>query len=150
MFDNGIYKMWYGSTLNWTSINGEMVHVIKYATSENGTNWNKHGIALNYEIGAAQAFSRPCILKKSNAYHMWFSYRSGDGTPYRIGYAFSKDGLSWELKLNELNLGVSNSGWDSEMVCYPFIFSHKDNTYMLYNGNSYGKTGFGLAELKEP
>ena len=44
-----------------------------------------------------------------------------------------------------IGMDVSNNGWDSEMVCYPFVFDHKDITYMLYNGNSYGKTGMGLA-----
>jgi len=31
------------------------------------------------------------------------------------------------------------------MVEYPFVFRHNDQIYMLYNGNGYGKTGFGLA-----
>ena len=31
------------------------------------------------------------------------------------------------------------TGWDSEMIAYPFVFDHKGNRYMLYNGNSYGK-----------
>ncbi len=34
------------------------------------------------------------------------------------------------------------------MICYPFIFDHKGKRYMLYNGNDYGKTGFGLAVLE--
>ena len=35
------------------------------------------------------------------------------------------------------------------MICYPFVFDHKGKRFMLYNGNSYGKTGFGLAEMEE-
>ncbi len=35
------------------------------------------------------------------------------------------------------------------MIEYPFVFDHKCNRYMLYNGNSYGKTGFGLAVLEK-
>ena len=46
-------------------------------------------------------------------------------------------------------LDVSPSGWDSEMVCYPHVFDHKGKRYMLYNGNGYGRTGFGLAVLEE-
>ena len=34
------------------------------------------------------------------------------------------------------------------MICYPFVFEHKVNKYMLYNGNDYGKDGFGLAVLE--
>jgi len=33
------------------------------------------------------------------------------------------------------------------MVEYPFVFEHNGLRYMLYNGNSYGKTGFGIAVL---
>ena len=31
------------------------------------------------------------------------------------------------------------------MIAYPHIINHKKKKYMLYNGNSYGKDGFGLA-----
>lgn len=146
MFDEGIYKMWYGSTINWSSENGEMIHIIKYATSLDGENWIPQGQSLYYNIGIEQAFSRPNILKINDYYHMWYSYRSGDGTPYRIGYAESKDGKSW-LKSSS-NISVSKNGWDSEMICYPYVFKHKNEIYMLYNGNSFGKEGFGLSKLK--
>ncbi|MGB5919212.1 hypothetical protein, partial [Arcobacter sp.] len=76
MQDDGIYKMWYGSTIDWTSENDEMIHVIKYATSNDGKTWEKHGLAVPYEIGVAQAFSRPTVIKDDMGYHMWFSYRS--------------------------------------------------------------------------
>ncbi|MCC6253174.1 MAG: hypothetical protein IT238_12015 [Bacteroidia bacterium] len=148
MFHNGVYKMWYGSTLSWTSENGEMIHVIKYATSTDGENWTKHGIAIPYEIGIAQAFSKPCVIIDNNNYHMWYSYRSGTGETYRIGYAQSRDGVNWNRKHNEVGITVSENGWDNEMICYPYVFDHEGKRYMLYNGNSYGKTGFGLAVLE--
>jgi len=148
MHDEGIYKMWYGSTDDWTSSNGEMVHLIKYATSKDGNIWEKHGLAIPFEIGIAQAFSRPTVFKDNDGYHMWFSYRSGDGTKYRIGYAHSCDGFKWDRKENS-GIDASKDGWDSEMICYPFIFEHKGKKYMLYNGNDYGKTGFGLAVLEK-
>ncbi|MNX51611.1 hypothetical protein D3C86_822760 [compost metagenome] len=79
---------------------------------------------------------------------MWYSYRSGDGTKYKIGYSHSVDGIHWERRHNDVGIDVSKKGWDSEMICYPFIFEHKNDRYMLYNGNEYGKTGFGIAKLK--
>jgi hypothetical protein len=45
-------------------------------------------------------------------------------------------------------IGVSASGWDSEMIEYPFVFDHAGARYMLYNGNGYGKSGFGIAVLE--
>ncbi len=80
---------------------------------------------------------------------MWYSYRKGDGTKYRIGYAHSNDGLHWTRKDNEVGIDVSKEGWDFEMICYPFVFDWKGNRYMLYNGNAYGKEGFGLAILEQ-
>lgn len=146
--DDGLFKMWYGSTISWDSPNGEMIHVIKYATSKDGVNWDKHGIAIPFELGIAQAFSRPCVIKLAGFYHMWFSYRSGDGSTYRIGYAKSIDAINWNVNFDS-GITPSNDGWDSEMVCYPYVFSHKEKTYMLYNGNSHGKTGIGLAVYSE-
>lgn len=144
----GLYKMWYGSTIDWNSVNGEMIHVIKYATSKDAENWEKHGVAIPYELGTAQAFSRPTVIIDDEGYHMWYSYRDGSGRKYRIGYSHSYDGINWTNKLDDVGINVSNTGWDSEMICYPFIFDHKGERYMLYNGNDFGRYGFGLAILK--
>ncbi|MOA10709.1 hypothetical protein D3C78_1306110 [compost metagenome] len=78
---------------------------------------------------------------------MWFSFRSGAGEKYRIGSATSSNGRDWELALESTGIDVSAQGWDSEMIEYPFVFDHGGNRYMLYNGNGYGKTGFGLAVM---
>ncbi len=80
---------------------------------------------------------------------MWYSFRAQPGIDtYRIGYAESMDGLSWRRMDESAGIDVSSSGWDSEMICYPKVFRHKERYYMLYNGNGYGKTGFGLAVLE--
>lgn len=143
------YRMWYGSTVTWDAGNGEMLHVLNQAESKDGHHWQRNGLAVPYALGTAQAFSRPTVIgNRDDGYHMWFSYRSGTGEKYRIGYAISHDGKEWELRLAETGIDVSPSGWDSEMIEYPFVFDHKGERYMLYNGNGNGKTGFGLALLE--
>lgn len=145
---DGNYQMWYGSTVTWDAGNGEMLHVINHASSNDGHQWQRDGLAVPYMLGTAQAFSRPSVIgNRNDGYHMWFSYRSGAGEKYRIGYAYSQSGVSWELRLNETGIDVSPTGWDSEMIEYPFVLDHKGQRYMLYNGNGNGKTGFGLAVL---
>lgn len=145
---DGHFEMWYGSTLTWNAGNNEMLHVIKYATSMDGEHWKREGLALPYALYKAQAFSRPSVIRNADGiYEMWFSYRSGTGEKYRIGYAKSSDGKKWRLCLVEAGIDVSDTGWDSEMIEYPFVFDHNGRRYMLYNGNGYGKTGFGLAVL---
>lgn len=142
------FSMWYGSTVTWDAGNGEMLHTINYASSPNGYEWTRQGLAVPYVLGIAQAFSRPCVVSSlKGGFDMWFSYRSGMGEKYRIGYAHSLDGLTWSLDLKSAGIDVSKSGWDSEMVEYPYIFDHQGERYMLYNGNRYGQTGFGLARL---
>ena len=65
-----------------------------------------------------------------------------------IGFASSQDGRSWVRNDALAGIDVSAEGWDSEMVCYPSVFEHRRYLYMLYNGNGYGETGFGLAVLE--
>jgi hypothetical protein len=74
---------------------------------------------------------------------MWFCAR---GSAYRIYTAESDDGIAWRRTAAPA-LEVSDSGWDSEMVEYPFVFDHNGARYMLYAGNGFGKTGFGIAVL---
>jgi beta-1,4-mannooligosaccharide phosphorylase len=80
---------------------------------------------------------------------MWYSYRSNEKiTTYRIGYAESQNAINWVRKDESVGIDVSENDWDSEMICYPSVFTLNSKTYMLYNGNDYGKTGFGIAILK--
>jgi hypothetical protein len=76
---------------------------------------------------------------------MWFGSRKKS---YSIGYAESEDGKSWIRKDSDVGIAPSSSGWDSEGVTYPFLFEHSGQMYMLYNGNHYGRTGFGIAVLE--
>ncbi len=144
-FTKSIYQMWYGSTISWKIENGEMLHVINYACSVDGKKWKKLGQAIPYQIGIAQAFSRPTVIINNGKFNMWFSYRGHLNEKYRIGHATSEDGKKWVMSLDNPNITTSDKGWDSEMIEYPYVFYHHDDLYMLYNGNDYGKTGFGLA-----
>jgi hypothetical protein len=143
--DGDIYRMWYGSNLKWGKDQQDVSHVIKYAESDDGLGWRREGvIALNFKDQSEFALSRPCVIKEDDLYRMWYSYR---GQSYRIGYAESADALMWVRKDEEVGIDVSDSGWDSEMIEYPFVFDHRGARYMLYNGNDYGKSGVGLAVL---
>jgi hypothetical protein len=142
------FDMWYGSTLSWDAGNEEMLHVIQHARSFDGNVWSRTGLAVPYAIGRFQAFSRPTVVENDQGgLDMWFSYRSGTGQKYRIGYATTQDRINWEVDLESAGITVSETGWDAEMIEYPFVFDHGGQRYMLYNGDGYGATGFGLAIL---
>ena len=148
LIDSHVWRMWYLSCTGWRMRKGKPEHRyhIKYAESHDGVSWNREGIvAIDYLNDEEYAISRPCVIKDEDCWRMWFSFR---GPTYRIGYAESQDGIKWDRIDSACILDVSNSGWDSEMIEYPFVFDHAGERYMLYNGNGYGKTGFGLAVLR--
>lgn len=143
LYDEGIYKMWYGSSLYWGPKVFDTRHVIKYATSPDGVTWTRSGhTCIDTAGGEEFAIVKPFVIRENGLYKMWYAYRDSS---YHLGYAESENGLDWKRLDQEVGIGVSESGWDSEMVCYPFIFDYNGRRYMLYNGNGYGKTGFGIA-----
>jgi hypothetical protein len=127
-----------------------MLHAVKYAESADGIHWRRTGeVCVGLKMEEEVAVSRPCVTLENDGYRMWYSYRlKKNGSAYRIGYAESKDGVHWVRKDTESGISVSSDGWDSDSACYPSVFSHGDRKYMLYNGNGYGVTGFGLAVLE--
>lgn len=145
--ENDIYRMWYGSNLKWGEVKESMNHVIKYAESKDGINWKPTGlICVQGKDESEYAFARLSVIHENDTYKMWYSYR---GNKYRIGYAESKDGYNWIRRDEMAGIDVSADGWDSDMIEYPSIFDHKGKRYMLYSGNEFGKTGFGMAVLVE-
>ena len=74
---------------------------------------------------------------------MWFSHKGL--TEYRLGYAESFDGLTWERRDEHAGLDVSSKGFDSEMVAYAAVVKYEGRRFMFYNGNNYGYDGIGLA-----
>jgi hypothetical protein len=128
--------------------------VIKYAFSEDGINWVRPNLQCISQSHEEEAFSHPTVIKDGDRYRMWYCFRNSrdyrDGTgAYRIGYAESVDGLEW-TRMDESNgLPVSSEGWDSTMTCYPFVISVDGRTVMFYNGNGFGRSGFGYAILEE-
>jgi hypothetical protein len=149
MEDNGLFRMWYASYRRWDLRDGDPwpQYQIRYAESNDGFDWKiKNIMCLGSDT--EEAVARPYIIKKSNKYLMWYCYRLQYG-PYRIGYAESNDGIEWDRMDHKVGIDVSKTGWDSEMIEYPCVFDHKNERYMLYNGNTFGVDGIGLATLEK-
>ncbi|MBC7488711.1 MAG: hypothetical protein H7240_00400 [Glaciimonas sp.] len=139
------WRMWYLSCTGWRMRKGKPEHRyhIKYAESSDGINWRRDGfVSIDFANDHEYAISRPSVIRDNHRWRMWYSFR---GQSYRIGYAESEDGRQWERLDGQVGIDVSKTGWDSEMIEYPFVFENKGQRYMLYNGNGYGKTRFGLA-----
>lgn len=157
IIDNGIWRMWYASCTGWIVHNNrtEPLYQIKYAQSQDGIHWIRENVTcVDYKFDK-EANARPCVIKEDGIYKMWycyrgsFDYRTNKDQSYRIGYAESTDGIKWIRKDEKAGIDRSEDGWDSEMMEYPYVYEHKGRKYMLYNGNGFGKSGFGYAILEE-
>ncbi len=149
--DGTQWHMMYTSGTGW--IDGEAIYVIKHARSDDGVVWERDGKAVVPELVENECQARPTVIQIESRWHMWFSYRFGldfrtnTSRGYRIGYAWSDDLLTWHRDDALAGIDLSTTGWDSEIVCYPYVFSSGDQLFMYYNGNNFGQDGFGCARL---
>ena len=146
--DGDLWRMYYVSGEGW--IHPDLPkYDIKYAESRDGRIWRRDGRAvIGFGLAGEHALARPCVVKDGSVYRMWFSKKGADaslGQNYRMGYAESSDGINFVRSDERAGIDVSPSGWDSEMICYGFVFDYEGRKFMAYNGNTYGRDGFGLA-----
>ncbi|ATX80286.1 hypothetical protein Ga0123461_1874 [Mariprofundus aestuarium] len=155
-----IYHMWYIHGTKWASVDPEeapdRVYKIAHATSQDGISWRKEGrqiVADRLNDDECQAL--PTVICLNDKYHMFFCYRyatdfrKNKNRGYRIGYAYSDDLIHWTRDDGDVGIDVTEGSWDSDMLCYPHVFEMDGNVYMLYNGNEFGRFGFGLAKLEQ-
>lgn len=148
MKEEGIWKMWYIAGSRWLEHNGKQLpqYTMKYMESPDGVTWDRQGHACFHLQGDEHGFGRPWVVRGKAGYKMYYSVRSLS-KGYRLGYATSPDGKEWTRRDHALGLEVSDEGWDSQALCYSAVISYGDKKYLFYNGNNYGETGFGYAEL---
>ena len=145
MKEGSTWRMWYGSGFKWEEDHAGLhsYYDIKHATSQDGIEWQREGaVCIGLKAGEKNA-AHPCVIMDNGTYKMWYSYNVDQG--YRIGYAESPDGSVWARMDGDTGIEISASGWDSETLSHPHVFIHDGKKYMLYNGNGYGRDGFGLA-----
>lgn len=150
--DDDKWIMWYASGIKlYHNEKGDLksYYDIKIAFSEDGLNWTKTGQSAIALDDKTSNIARACVVNEQNGFSAWYPYVDKELGQYRIGYGTSIDGLAFKREDSSLNASISVSGdehdWDGLAVTYPYVFKHKGKQYMLYNGNGFGKTGFGLA-----
>lgn len=154
-----VFHMWYIYGKSWEKYSEnalpDRVYKIAHATSLDGIHWDRPGHFIIPEVlEEPESQALPTVFKHNNRYHMYFCYRYAAGfrndpkRAYRIGYAWSDDLMNWNRDDSKSGINLSADGWDSEMICYPHIFEMDGKILMLYNGNNFGKEGFGIAELE--
>jgi len=149
--EGNLFKMWYVGGSSWTVVSGKEMPVydLKYLESADGISWGPVGkTCLDLCDPDEHGFGRPFVVKDNGLYRLFYSIRRRSLAAYRLGYAESTDGINWQRRDHELGLDVSKEGWDSEAIMYSAVITIRDRTYMFYNGNNFGETGFGVALLE--
>ncbi len=150
--------MWYIFGTGWKKRTPESVpdriYKIAHAESDDGINWQRDSKQIIPAVlGEDECQALPTVIEINGRYHMvfcfreCFDFRTGQGRGYRLGYAWSDDLHHWHRDDSQMASLASVDDWDSEMQCYPHLFRCDEKVYLLYNGNAFGKAGFGLAEL---
>lgn len=159
---DGAFHMWYIFGTGWKKyapdVAPDRTYKIGHATSHDGVNWTKEEARqiISDQLGPDESQALPTVAKIGRRHHMFFCYRESfdfrkaNGRGYRIGHAWSDDLYNWTRDDDTLRLEGTAGAWDSDMQCYPHVFECDGKMYLLYNGNEFGRLGFGLAELVAP
>ena len=142
--EDGVWRMWYLSGLRWEvrCDPPRSYYHIKYAESADGLEWRRDGLVCIDLTADETNISSPTVLRDESGYRMWYCRYAGG---YRIGYAESPDGRAWVRRDERAGIELSETGWDSESMAYPAVFTCGGDTYMLYSGNGLGREGLGIA-----
>jgi hypothetical protein len=155
----GKFHMWYIYGTGWQKFSPDeapdRTYKIGHAVSSDGINWEKEEARqiIPDKLGSDESQALPSVTEINGRYHMFFCYRESfdfrknKNRGYRIGHAWSDDLLNWTRDDNNPHLDVTEGDWDSDMMCYPHVFECDGRIYLLYNGNEFGRYGFGLAML---
>lgn len=144
------YRMWYIGGSGWTQVDGKDVPVydLRIAESPDGTKWPTSGrVCLSPEEPEEHGLGRPWILQDADRQHLFFSTRHRVMPSYRLACAESTDGVSWR-RLDSMGLDVSPLGWDSQAIMYSAVVDAHGRRFCFYNGNDFGRDGFGVAVLE--
>lgn len=149
--EGDVYRMWYTASVGngWVSTpNGKMepLYDLKYMESKDPLSWPcaPGKTIITFNNTDEHGICKSTIWKEDGIYKIIYSLRHLS-KGYRLGYAESPDGIEWVRMDERMGLTVSESGFDSDMVCFAERLEYKDRVYLFYSGNHYGMEGIGYA-----
>jgi hypothetical protein len=151
--DIDLFECWYTSGTEWKIINSrpEIHYIVMYATSKDGYSWKRDRITCLPSSDDLEVTARPFVWSSEGSWFMLFSHRNMKSfrddrqKSYRIGLAKSIDGMQFNRIDN--NFIPGNESWKKEMICYPSGLKMEKSIFIVYNGNGFGLSGFGLLEI---
>ena len=151
LHEQDLFRCYYAVIDGWKYINDTPypIYNIWYTESKDGIHFSREDDRLCVDVtGDEYRIGRPKVYPAENGYEMYYT-RDLVSKDYIVGYARYADGINWSRRDQEAGLCRSDSGWDSEMACYPVKLKTDNSTWLFYNGKGMGKTGVGYAELTE-
>jgi len=150
------YRMWYVSGTEWRSAGDrpEPFYEIRTTSSPDGLVWNPRSEAVLALQAPSAGYGRPWLAEWQAGLRLWFSVRGeayrepGDGA-YRLASVLADERgtitgpsqpIVWENP-------PGSGDFDSWMQAYACVVPNGDDLIMLYNGNDFGRKGFGWARL---
>jgi hypothetical protein len=150
--EDGRFRVWYAGGGRWYTPDGESkelaVTEIRHSDSGDGRRWRQPEdtcVTLR-QAGAGHAVVRPWVRRAGDGYELIYCVRSLTG--YRLAFAASRDGLTFDLVPSPRGLDLVPGAWDQEMS-YPAVVETAGRVYLFYSGNKWGAAGFGVAVLEE-
>ena len=144
----GQYRMW----ISWRPKRS-----IALVESQDGIHWSAPVIAVgpNPESKWEDDINRPVVVKRSDGYHLWYTGQARGKSS--IGYATSRDGISWR-RMSEKPVLSAEAPWEkSAVMCPHVLWDESSQLFRLwYSGGEqyepdaigYATSSNGLAWLK--
>ncbi len=150
------YEMWYMSATRWLRTGGrvEAEYVVRHSESADGVVWSSAtSLALAAGDPNIVAVARPWIARCGGRTQLWFSHRGADfrgasSGAYRLAHApLGDDGKRAAAPIERVHFEnpPRPGDWDDRMQAYPCVVPSDDGLVMFYNGNDFGRHGFGWA-----
>jgi len=152
-----LWHVFYAPGLGWVEVGGKLEHIydIRHGVSSDGIHWHRTGEVVFEQTHPEEAITRPTLWRRRDGeWWMWFCSRGSRGfrdgkNGYRIGFAVSSDLVRWRRDDPAAGIDLSVEGWDSQMMAYPCVVDTPAGLLMFYNGNDFGRGGFGYAVWEE-
>jgi hypothetical protein len=152
LVEQGCFRLWYVAGSEWIELDGKSMPVydVRYAESNDGIHWPDKGeVQIPITGPDEHGFGRPCVIPKTGGgYRMFYSVRRRSYGAYRLGYAESPNGHVWTRMDERLNLDVTQGSFDSQAIMYAAPIEIRNQLYVFYNGNDFGRDGFAVAVLE--
>ena len=134
----------------WGDQNG--LWQVGMAVSNDGINWEKYPnpIFSGNLYGDDARINANYVMKLGNQYYMYYTYGPNYGVNYKIGLAFSSDGVNWEKYQNNPILDASQNwegtGIGNASVINTSTIVERNYFSLIYSNTSGGSnTAFGMA-----